>query len=38
VIDERKALSTLELLGLRLRVLFDIPPRELTDPAAVPQL
>ncbi len=38
VIDERKALSTLELLGLRLRVLFDIPPRELTDPAAVPEL
>jgi glycerophosphoryl diester phosphodiesterase len=38
VIDERKALSTLELLGLRLRVLFDIPPPELTDPAAVPQI
>jgi glycerophosphoryl diester phosphodiesterase len=38
VIDERKALSTLELLGLRLRVLFGIPPRELTDPAAVPPL
>jgi glycerophosphoryl diester phosphodiesterase len=38
VIDERQALSTLELLGLRLRVLFDVPPRELTDPAAVPAL
>jgi glycerophosphoryl diester phosphodiesterase len=38
VIDERKALGTLELLGLRLRVLFDIPPPELTDPAAVPAL
>ena len=38
VTDERKALSTLELLGLRLRVLFDIPPPELTDPAAVPAL
>jgi len=38
VIDQRKALSTLELLGLRLRVLFDIPPRELTDPDAVPTL
>jgi glycerophosphoryl diester phosphodiesterase len=35
VISERKTLSRLELLGLRLRVLFDIPPRELTDPAAV---
>ena len=30
--------ATLELLGLRLRVLFDIPPPELTDPAAVPAL
>ena len=38
VIDERKDLGTLELLGLRLRVLFDIAPPELTDPAAVPQL
>ena len=38
VIDERKTLGTLELLGLRLRVLFDIPPRELTDPTAVPTL
>ena len=38
VIDERRALGTLQLLGLRLRVLFDIPPRELTDPAAVPTL
>jgi len=38
VIEERKALGTLQLLGLRLRVLFDIPPRELTDPDAVPTL
>ena len=35
VINERRALSRPELLGLRLRVLFDKPPRELTDPAAV---
>ncbi len=35
VIEERKGLSRPALLGLRLRVLFDIPPRELTDPAAV---
>jgi glycerophosphoryl diester phosphodiesterase len=38
VIGERQSLGTLELLGLRLRVLFDIPPRELTDPDAVPKL
>jgi glycerophosphoryl diester phosphodiesterase len=38
VIDGRRALSPAELLGLRLRVLFDIPPRELTDPEAVPAL
>ena len=35
IIKERQALSRSELLGLRLRVLFDRPPRELTDPAAV---
>jgi glycerophosphoryl diester phosphodiesterase len=38
VIQERRSLSRPELLGLRLRVLFDIPPRELTDPAAVKPL
>ena len=38
VIAERRSLGRPELLGLRLRVLFDIPPRELTDPAAVKPL
>jgi hypothetical protein len=38
VIGERRTLSRPELLGLRLRVLFDIPPREVTDPAAVQPL
>ena len=38
VMQERRALSRTELLGLRLRVLFDKPPRELTDPAAVTPL
>jgi glycerophosphoryl diester phosphodiesterase len=38
VIRERKALTRPALLGLRLRVLFDIPPRELTDPEAVQPL
>jgi glycerophosphoryl diester phosphodiesterase len=38
VIKERQALSKPELLGLRLRVLFDKPPRELTDPGAVKPL
>lgn len=38
VIGERKALGRPALLGLRLRVLFDIPPREVTDPAAVEPL
>ena len=38
VIEGRRALSKPELLGLRLRVLFDKPPRELTDPAAVKTL
>jgi len=37
-VEERKALSRPALLGLRLRVLFDIPPREVTDPAAVQPL
>jgi glycerophosphoryl diester phosphodiesterase len=37
-VEERKALSRPALLGLRLRVLFDIPPRELTDPSAVEPL
>ena len=38
VMQERRALSRPELLGLRLRVLFDKPPRELTDPAVVTPL
>ena len=38
VIRERSALSTPEILGLRLRVLFARPPREVTDPAAVKPL
>ena len=38
VVEERRGLSRSELLGLRLRVLFEIPPRELTDPAAVKPL
>jgi glycerophosphoryl diester phosphodiesterase len=38
VIDGRKALGRIEMLGLRLRVLFDVPPRALTDPDAVPTL
>jgi glycerophosphoryl diester phosphodiesterase len=38
VIRERNALSRTQLLGLRLRVLFDIPPPEVTDPAAVKTL
>jgi glycerophosphoryl diester phosphodiesterase len=38
VVRERNALSRAELLGLRLRVLFDFPPREVTDPAAVKSL
>ena len=36
--SERRALSQPELLGLRLRVLFDKPPRELTEPPAVTPL
>lgn len=38
VIRERRELDPGALLGLRLRVLFDRPPRELTDPQAVPVL
>jgi glycerophosphoryl diester phosphodiesterase len=38
VMRERNALSKPEILGLRLRVLFDKPPRELTEPAAVEPL
>lgn len=38
VIEERRGLGRPAQLGLRLRVLFDIPPRELTDPAAVKPL
>lgn len=35
VIQERAALSKSERLALRLRVLFDRPPREVTHPEAV---
>ena len=38
VMQERNALSTPEILGLRLRVLFDKPPPEVTDPASVERL
>jgi glycerophosphoryl diester phosphodiesterase len=38
VMRERAALSKAEILGLRLRVLFDKPPRAVTDPAAVEAL
>lgn len=38
VMRERAALSKAEILGLRLRVLFDKPPRAVTDPAAVETL
>jgi glycerophosphoryl diester phosphodiesterase len=38
VMRERAALSKAEILGLRLRVLFDKPPRAVTDPAAVEPL
>jgi glycerophosphoryl diester phosphodiesterase len=38
VLHERAALSTPEILGLRLRVLFARPPRAVTDPAAVEPL
>jgi glycerophosphoryl diester phosphodiesterase len=38
VIQERNALSSSEILGLGLRVLFSRAPPELLDPAAVQQL
>ncbi len=38
VMRERNALDTPEILGLRLRVLFSDPPREVTDPEAVKSL
>jgi hypothetical protein len=38
VVRDRRELDPGELLALQLRVLFDHPPRELTDPRAVPVL
>jgi glycerophosphoryl diester phosphodiesterase len=38
LLNERRALSRPELLGLRLRVLFGKPPKEVTDPEAVTPL
>jgi glycerophosphoryl diester phosphodiesterase len=38
VLRERAGLTTPEILGLRLRVLFARPPRAVTDPAAVEPL
>jgi glycerophosphoryl diester phosphodiesterase len=38
VLRERSALTAPEILGLRLRVLFAKPPREVTDPSAVEPL
>jgi glycerophosphoryl diester phosphodiesterase len=38
VMQERNGLTTAEILGLRLRVLFSRPPRALTDPSAVEPL
>jgi glycerophosphoryl diester phosphodiesterase len=38
VVRERSALDNAQILGLRLRVLFAKPPRELADPAAVESL
>ena len=35
IMKERGALSRPELLGLRLRILFDRPPPEVTNPEAV---
>jgi glycerophosphoryl diester phosphodiesterase len=35
VVRDRSALDNAQILGLRLRVLFAKPPRELVDPAAV---
>jgi len=37
-VRERSALDNAQILGLRLRVLFAKPPRELVDPAAVETL
>jgi glycerophosphoryl diester phosphodiesterase len=38
VVAARQGMGRAELLGLRLRVLFDRAPREITDAAAVPPL
>jgi glycerophosphoryl diester phosphodiesterase len=38
VMRERAALSKAQILGLRLRVLFEKPPRAVTDPAVVEPL
>lgn len=38
VMQGRRDLTQAEILGLRLRVLFSRPPRELTDPAEVEPL
>jgi glycerophosphoryl diester phosphodiesterase len=38
IMRDRSALSEAEILGLRLRVLFERPPPELTSPEAVPEL
>jgi hypothetical protein len=38
VIEERAALTDSQRLALRLRVLFDRPPREVTHPEAVTPL
>ncbi len=38
VVRDRGALDSAKILGLRLRVLFAKPPRELVDPAAVDPL
>ena len=38
VVRDRGALDSANILGLRLRVLFAKPPRELVDPAAVDPL
>jgi glycerophosphoryl diester phosphodiesterase len=38
VMRDRAALTKAQILGLRLRVLFDKPPRAVTDPGAVEPL
>jgi hypothetical protein len=38
LIRDRAALDRAERLALRLRVLFDRPPPQMTDPAAVTPL